>query len=190
MTQATKDEVTAAFATKKQDYLDNHPNNFYNTVDKNYTYDSLFITPRLSDFVYLENWSGKTRNLQGAFLTFTSANTNSPTTEDAFKAALGQEEYYTGTGTGYGINIGNRAGGYWSQPYKNRTAPGAQWLTDYLPGGYSLGAPGGYVGYPTQIYDDRFPTTTPNAAQGVLGFTGVNIWRLVSEEYFIAKTAN
>ncbi|MFA6281957.1 MAG: hypothetical protein WCY05_05620 [Candidatus Omnitrophota bacterium] len=186
MTQEFADLVTAKHAARQTGYNSNHPDPLVNKVDRSYTYNSLFITPGLSDFWTLECWrkadgSIATRNFYGAFLNFTSVDPDSTTTYDNYKAALGQEEYSTGSGTYAGINGCNRGGGYASQPYKNNTSVLGQSLTSYVFGG---------SGSPTdnKVYDDRFPTAVPASSEAVFGFTGVNSWRFVSQEYFDEKT--
>ena len=149
-----------------------------------YTYNSLFISPydnNQGDYT-LENWYyiGRDGNehqakkkIKGAFLDLYDPDDSER--NDEYLSNLAAEEAtwdyreantYTTLNRWYIQNYGARV---WQASDSN-----------YY---------GGYA-YPSlsQDYDDRFPHATPTSYQSVLGVTGTNVWRLISEAYFNSQT--
>ena len=128
---------------------------FPNTVDKDYSYCSLFLTPYdgFTGDSSLENWSGRTKHFVGAFINFDDG-----TGGCSYHGVLGSEEA-TWNYRGYrcaGCVFGNTV----SSPSVDAN------------------------------YDDRFPQAVPNSTDGVLGFSGGESYRIISQDYYNSQTGS
>jgi len=150
-----------------------------NNVDKDtYAYNSLFITPYNSNQGdrSLENWYyyNTTTNslkpasvkMQGAFLDFFDP--TDPNYSTTYRSNACSEGGADNTGC-WNYYRGN--------PYHPNNS-------NYI---YSYGKSLKYGSFPSvsiiQAYDSRFPTAVPQTTDGVLGFTGSSVWRLISEAH-------
>ncbi len=188
MTQGDRNWIYNKFTQEQDDYAQsdiNPPNRVCSagSASCEYEYNSLFLTPYDSGQGdhSLENWkyctnpsctqeAAATKIMNGAFLNFAENTSPTAADEDYREQLSGTPEYYSVSGESYsGINL--RRGGqtdYESKRY------GYYVLTRGSGGNPSL----------RQSYDPRFPQATPASSAGVLGFTGGNSWRFITEQYF------
>jgi hypothetical protein len=134
-----------------------------NSVDKDYSYNSLFISPyeNTGDDT-LEDWSGRKRNITGAFLNFYDP--SDPRYDDEYRTTLSSPEYNDS-------NFNYRRSAY------------------YPSNEYYLQSAGGSRPTLIQSYDGRFTQST-SSSEAVLGLTGVNVWRDIPQAYFQSQTGS
>jgi hypothetical protein len=150
-----------------------------NRVDQaEYSYYSLFITPydgnwgdsSLENWYYIDPVTGAerraTKNMVGAFIDFYD-NTD-PEYDDEYLSALGGEE------------------NTWDYRRTSAYYPNNTWDIRNLGARYNLNNYRGDWQYPqaNKKYDSRFPQVTPKTNEGLLGFTGWEIWRTITEQYY------
>ena len=160
-----------------------------NRVDQaEYSYYSLFITPydgnwgddSLENWYYIDPVTGQerraTKNMVGAFLDFYDP--SDPDYNDEYYTPLGPEEVDSNGDWDY-----RRTSPYYPD---NRSE-----IRDYA-ARYNLNNYRGDQQWPlaNKKYDSRFPQVTPKTNEGLLGFTGWEIWRPIPESYYDCIIAN
>jgi hypothetical protein len=143
-----------------------------NLVDKaSYSYNSLFLTSypindRLENWHYVDSrgqWQDAEITITGSVL-------------DLYDGDIPEYENYR-------VSLGYTEG-YFNWYYFDKRGRQA-------PSSWNLAYRGAYRWYSepdrTLGYDSRFPETTPNNFEATLGVTGINVWRLITQDYFNSR---
>jgi hypothetical protein len=168
--------VGARSAAKQADWIAANPVG-PNSVNTNYYYNSLFITPytfRGFNTMYsavdggavlntqLENWTSRTLYSNASMVYLYDP--SDPNSNDEYMTSLNATE----------------------EPFDYRTAPHTPdcWAC------YRWSIARFNDEPPTRVtnYEARFPQVTPKNYEAVLGLTGESVWRQVSENYFLQET--
>jgi len=143
-----------------------------NAVDKNYEYNSLFITYYPVDD-RLENWS---RCGQNGCTVYNRTITGSVL--DLYANIPEYGNYARWPGPNETVSDSD----YSNFDFRGRHDPG--WSSWWYPMSYGPSRFWHNDPYRYMVYDARFPTAMPNNYEAVLGVTGTYVWRIITPSYF------